>query len=102
MTTRQRMSLYAFVAGIGYMVLYSFFAGEFGAWLLLFLIGAGLFNLPFELMTGQRITRKPRDDDKGLWPHDGPVASLHTMQHDPRFAPLPGNIHHDTYRRNHR
>ncbi|MCP5353304.1 MAG: hypothetical protein H6926_08995 [Chromatiales bacterium] len=95
MTTRQRMSLYAFVAGIGYMVLYSVFAGEFGAWLLLFLIGAGLFNLPFELMTGQRITRKPRDDDGDLWPRDGPVASQHTLLHDPRYAELPEN---DWYR----
>ena len=86
MTTRQRMSLYAFVAGIGYMVLYCFFAGEFGAWLLLFLIGAGLFNLPFELMTGQRITRKPRDDDGGLWPHDGPSSSLHTRHTRPALC----------------
>lgn len=60
MTTLQRMTRYAFMAGIGYMVVYCFLAGEFGAWLLLFLIGAGLLNLPFELMTGQRITRKPR------------------------------------------
>jgi len=94
MTTRQRMSLYAFVAGIGYMVLYSFFAGEFGAWLLLFLIGAGLLNLPFELMTGQRITRKPRDDD-GDFLRDWPTPSMHTRIHDPRYADLPEN---DWYR----
>lgn len=102
MTTLQRMTLYAFIAGIGYLVLYCFLAGEFGVWLMLFLIGAGLFNLPYELMTGRRITRQPRNDDEGLQPRDGPIASLHTMQHDPRFTSLPGNIHHDTYRRNHR
>jgi len=99
MTTRQRMSLYAFVAGIGYMVLYSVFAGEFGAWLLLFLIGAGLLNLPFELMTGQRITRKPRDDDGDLWPRDGPVASHHKMMNDPLYNSIPGNIYHRSNRR---
>ena len=96
MTTRQRMSLYAFVAGIGYMVLYSFFAGEFGAWLLLFLIGAGLFNLPFELMTGQRITRKPRDDD-GDFLRDWPTPSMHTRIHDPQHAFRPENNMHRLY-----
>lgn len=94
MTTLQRMSLYAFVAGIGYMVLYSFFAGEFGAWLLLFLIGAGLFNLPYELMTGQRITRQPRDDDGGFQ-RDWLSPSQYTRIHDPRYADLPEN---DWYR----
>ena len=102
MTSLQRMSLYAFVAGIGYMVLYSVFAGEFGAWLLLFLIGAGLLNLPFELMTGQRITRKPRDDDGDLWPRDGLSPSMHTRIYDPRYADLPENNLHDLYRRDQR
>ena len=97
MTTLQRMSLYAFVAGIGYMVLYSVFAGEFGAWLLLFLIGAGLFNLPFELMTGQRITRKPRDDDGDLWPRDGLSPSLYTRMHNPQHAFHPENDMHRLY-----
>ncbi|RUQ34904.1 MAG: hypothetical protein EKK71_14810 [Candidatus Competibacteraceae bacterium] len=102
MTTLQRMTLYAFIAGIGYLVLYCFLAGEFGVWLMLFLIGAGLFNLPYELMTGRRITRQPRNDDGDFLPRDWPTLSQHTRIHDPRYADLPENNLYDLYHRDHR
>ena len=98
MTTLQRMTLYAFIAGIGYLVLYCFLAGEFGVWLMLFLIGAGLFNLPYELMTGRRTPRKPWDNDEGgLQPRDGLSPSMHTRMHNPQHAFHPENDMHRLY-----
>ena len=96
MTTLQRMTLYAFIAGIGYSVLYCFLAGEFGVWLMLFLIGAGLFNLPYELITGRRITRQPRNDDENFQ-HDWLSPSMHTRIHDPQHAFRPENNMHRLY-----
>ncbi len=97
MTTLQRITLYAFIAGIGYMVLYCFLAGEFGVWLMLFLIGAGLFNLPYELMTGRRTPRKPRNDDGDFLPRDWPTLSQHTRIHNPQHAFHPENDMHRLY-----
>ena len=85
--------LYSFLAGLAYKVLYGFMAGEKGAYLVIFLMGAGLFTAPFEILMGLRRTPPPKEGYS--LPPDAPIASLHARMHDPRYVAFPEN---DMYR----